>query len=161
MWCFYRNLIPQWKLNSKSKVQKKFSLHKTIIGKKFSKPARTKNSRFKNFSICRKKLLFKIRIFFAKIPFQTLIFNEKACFKIMPFKRSTKCGKFVVFCGVNWIRTFFFQMWIFDRNLIPRYKLNSKSNFQKNFVSTKWFFEKFVIEIRQDEKLSIQKLVNL
>ena len=164
MWCFYRNLIPRWKLNSKSKVQKKFSLHKTIIGKKFSKPARTKNSRFKNFSICRKKLLFKIRIFFPKIPFQTLIFNEKACFKIMPFKRSTKCGKFVVFCGVNWIRTFFFrcefliEIWFLNKNwtqklcfwkifllqnMIIRNVLYSKSAGTKNSQFKTWPFGKF------------------
>ena len=99
---------------------KKISLRKTIIGKSFSKSARTKNSRFKNLSSCRKKLHFKNRIFFPKIPFQTLIFNEKACFKIMPFKISTKSEKNCCFLWSKLSQNVFFQMWIFDRNLISQ-----------------------------------------
>ena len=83
-----------------------------------SKSARTKNSRFKNWSICRKKLHFKIQIFFQKIPFQNLIFNEKVCFKIMSFKMSTQSEKLVVVRGANWVKTFLFQVWFFHRNLV-------------------------------------------
>ena len=126
---------------------KKISLRKTNIGKNFSKSARTKNSRFKNLSICRKKLHFKIWIFFPKIPFQTLIFNEKACFKIMPFKRSTKCGKFVVFCGVNWIRTFFFrcsfliEIWFLNKNWTQKLSF-WKVFFLQNMTIRKVFYYK-------------------
>ena len=86
---------------------------KRLLEKNFSKPARTKNSLFKNWSICRKKLHFKIRIFFQKIPFQTLIFNEKACFKIIPFKISTKSEKLVVVCGANLVKTLFLRRDVF------------------------------------------------
>ena len=85
-----------------------------------SKSAETKNSGFKNWSICRKKLDFKIRFFFQKFPFQNTIFNGKVYFKIMPFKISTQTEKLVVVCGANWVKTFIFQMWIFHRNLISQ-----------------------------------------
>ena len=85
-----------------------------------SKSAATKNSGFKNWSICRKKLDFKIRLFFQKFPFQNTIFNGKVYFKIMPFKISTQTEKLVAVCGANWVKTFTFQMWIFHRNLISQ-----------------------------------------
>ena len=87
-----------------------------------SKSDRRKNSRFKNWSICRKKLHFKIQFFFQKSPFQNLIFNEKVYFKIMPFKISTKSEKFVVFRGGNQIKTLFLrcdasiEIWFLNKN---------------------------------------------
>ena len=118
---------------------------KRLLEKNFSKPARTKNSLFKNWSICRKKLHFKIRIFFQKIPFQTLIFNEKACFKIIPFKISTKSEKLVVVCGANRVKTLFLrrdvfiEIWFLNlywtQNLIFRKILSPQNHFSNSILS--------------------------
>ena len=135
----------------------------------FSKSTGTKSSQLRTWhfekchfkvSLCRKILLQNLIVFFRKISFQTLIFKEKVCYKVMPFKMSTKSGKFVVFCGANWVKTTFFRceflidIWFLNKNW------TQKLSFWKNFVSTKRFFEKFFIEIRPDEKLSIQIVIN-
>ena len=122
---------------------------KRLLEKKFSKPARTKNSRFKNWSICGKTLHFKIRIFFQKIPFQTLIFNEKACFKIMPLKISTKSEKLVFSAEEIKLKRYFLDVMFW-----------SKSDFSikieiENWVSGKLFFSKIWLF----EKLFIIKSV--
>ena len=124
---------------------------KRLLEKNFSKPARTKNSRFKNWSICRKKLHFKIRIFFPKITFQTLIFNGKACFKIMPFKISAKSEKFVVLCGANWVRTFFIrcefllEIWFLNKNWTQKLSF-WKNFFLQNMTIRKVFYYKKLAE---------------
>ena len=110
-----------WKINF---------LQKMIIQKVlFSISSGTINSQFKIWHV-------------EKLSIQSLIFKEKVCFiiwifssenfisnsdfqwkgllQIMPFKISTKSEIVVVFCGANWVRTFFFQMWVFDRNLISQ-----------------------------------------
>ena len=100
-------LDKQWTQNI---IFRKKSLStKRKFEKFFPKSARTKNSRSKTWSICRKKLHFKIRIFFQKIPFQSLIFNEKFYFRIMIFKINTKSENFVVFPGANWVKTLFLR----------------------------------------------------
>ena len=107
-----------------------------------SKSARTKNSRFKNWSICRKKLHFKIQIFFQKIPIQNLIFNEKVYFKIMPFKISTKSETFAVFRGGSQIKTLFLrcdvliEIWFLNKNwtqnlFFGNYFFSTKSLFKE------------------------------
>ena len=76
----------------------------------------------------------------------------------MPFKLSTPSEKLVV-CGANWIKTFFFQMWFFHRNLISQKKLNSKNEFLENISSPEKDYSKcFVFEICRNEKFSIQNL---
>ena len=108
-----------------------------------SKSARTKNSRFKNWSICRNKLHFKIRIFFQNFPFQNLIFNEKVYFKIMRFKISTNSEKLVAFRGGNQVKTLFLrydvliEIWFLNKNWTQNFF------FGKYFFSTNWLFKKF------------------
>ena len=107
-----------------------------------SKSARTKNSRFKNWSICRKKLHFKIQFFFQKNPIQNLIFNEKVYFKIMPFKISTKSEKFASFRGGSQIKTLFLrcdvliEIWFLIKNwtqnlFFGNYFFSTKSLFKE------------------------------
>ena len=109
-----------------------------------SKSAKTKNSRFKNWSNCRKKLHFKIRTFFQKFPFQNPIFNGKVYFKIMPFKISTQSEKLVVVCGANWVKTFFFrceffiETWFLNKNWIQ------KLSFCKTFLPQKKIIRNFL-----------------
>ena len=97
----------------------------------------------KNGSICRKKLHFKIRIFFQKFSFQNLIFNEKVYFKIMPFKISTKMEKLVVFRGGNQVKTLFLRcdvligIWFLNKNW------TQNTFFGNYFFSTNWLFKKF------------------
>ena len=98
-----------------------------------SKSARTKNSLFKNWSICRKKLHFKIRIFCQKFPFQNLIFNEKVYFKIMPFKISTKSQNLVVFRGGNQVKTLFLRCDVLIEIWFLKKNWNRKLSFWKIF----------------------------
>ena len=58
-------------------------------------------------------MLHNLILFFERISFQTLIFNGKACFKIMPFKISTKSEKLVVVRGANRIKTLFLRRDVF------------------------------------------------
>ena len=138
---------PQWKMNSKSKFQKKNSLStKRLLEDFFSKSARTKNSRFKNWSFCRKKLHFEIRIFFWKIPFQTLIFNDKAGFKIMPFKISTKSEKNCCFLCSKLSQNVFFSVVNFWSKSVFSIKIELKNWVSgKIFFSKIWLFEKLFI----------------
>ena len=84
--------------------------------------------------------------FFQKVPFQNRIFNEKVYFKIMPFKKSTKSEKIVVFCGANRVKTLFLrrdvfiEIWFLNknwtRNLFFRKKnLSPQNDFSKSFLS--------------------------
>ena len=107
MWCFYRNLIPQWKLISNSKFQKKILSPQNDYWKKFFRnPPGRKTLDSKTDQFVGKYFTSKCDIF-LKIHFKFVIFNEKFYFKIMPFKISPKSEKFVVFPGTNWVRTFF------------------------------------------------------
>ena len=92
-------------LNFRKILSPQNDLSKSIL----SKSDRTKNFRFKNWSICRKKLHFRIRHFFQKIPFQISVFQRKFYFKIMLFKISTKIEKLVVFRGGNQVKTLFLR----------------------------------------------------
>ena len=114
-------------------------LSKSIL----SKSARTKNFRFKNWSICRKNFHFKIRIFFQKIPFQNLIFNEKVYFRIMPFKISTKIEKLVVFRGGNQVKTLFLRCDVLIDIWFLNINWTQNINFGNYFFSTNWLFKKF------------------
>ena len=110
-----------------------------------SKSARTKNSRFKNWSICRKKHHFKIRHFFKKFHFKFLIFKQKVYFKIMPFKISTKSENYVVFPGANWVRPFFSDVNFWSKSDFSM-KIELKNWVSgKYFLSRIWLFEKFFI----------------
>ena len=48
---------------------------------------------FSKFHCAGKRLLQNLIPFFLKISFQTLIFNEKVCYKVMPFKISRQIKK--------------------------------------------------------------------
>ena len=85
-----------------------------------SKSARTKNSRFKNWSICRKKLHFKIRHFFQKIPFQISDFQRKGLLQNHAFWNRHEKWKLCCFSRSNLSQNVFFLMWFFDRNLISQ-----------------------------------------
>ena len=102
-----------------------------------TKSAKTKNSRFKNWSNCRKKLHFKIRTFFQNIPFQNPIFNGKVYFKIMPFQISTQSEKLVVVCGANWVKTFFFRCEFFIETWFLKKNWIQKLSFWKTFLPQK------------------------
>ena len=116
---------------------------------------------FSNFHCAGKTFASESDYFFLKISIQTLIFNEKVCYKVMPFKMSTQSEKLVVGHGANPVKTLFLrpdvfiEIWFLDINWTENLTI------RKNFVSTKRFFEKFFIEIRQDKKLSILKLIKL
>ena len=116
---------------------------------------------FSNFHCAGKRLLQNLITFFLKISFQTLIFNEKVFYKIMFCKMSTQSEKLVVGRWANRVKTLclrrdvFIEIWFLDINW------TENLIFRKIFVSTKWFFEKFFIEIRQDKKLSNLKLIKL
>ena len=124
-----------------------------------SKYARTKNSRFKNWSICRKKLHFKTRIFFQKVPFQNLIFNGKVCFKIMPFKMSTQSQKLVVFRGGNQVKTLFLRCDVLMEIRFLNKNWNRKLCFWKIIFLQNMIFRKvFYYKICRNEMFSIQNL---
>ena len=164
-----------WFLNinwTQNLILEKFCLHKMnfrIIFYRNPPGRKTLDSKTDHF--VGKNFTSKSDIFFKSIHFKFLIFKEKVYFKIMPFKISTKKENYLVFPGANWVRTFFFQMWIF----------RSKSDFSiktelKNWVSGKysfsriWLFEKFFniksagtknsqFTIRNFEKMSFQNLI--
>ena len=110
-----------------------------------SKYAWTKNSRFKNWSICRKKLHFKTRIFFQKVPFQNLIFNEKVCFKIMPFKMSTQ-SQILLFSAeeIKSKRYFLDVMFWWKSDFSIKIEIENWVS-GKYFFSKIWLFEKFLL----------------
>ena len=85
---FIRNLPERRILNSKSDFLKFF---------------------FSIFHCAGKRLLQNLISFFRKISFQTLIFNEKVCYKVMPFKMSTQREKLVVVRGANRVKTLFLR----------------------------------------------------
>ena len=126
-------------LNFRKILSPQNDLSKSIL----SKSARTKNFRFKNWSICRKNFHFKIRIFFQKIPFQNLIFNEKVYFRIMPFKISTKIEKLVVFRGGNQVKTLFLRCDVLIDIWFLNINWTQNINFGNYFFSTNWLFKKF------------------
>ena len=113
------------------------------------------------FSFCWKTFTSESDYFLLKVSFQTLISNEKVCYKVMPFETSTQSEKLVVGRGANRVKTLclrrdvFIEIWFLDINW------TENLIFRKIFVSTNWFFGKFFIEIRQDKKLSILKLIKL
>ena len=137
----------------------------------FSKSAGTKISQFKTwhfgvfsfqiFIVQGKLLLQNLITFFLKISFQTLIFNEKVCYKVMPFKMSMQSEKLVVGRGANRVKTLFLRPDVFIEIWFLDINWTENLIFRKIFVSTKYFFEKFFSEIRQDKKLSILKLIKL
>ena len=105
-----------------------------------------------NFHCAGKLLLQNLITFFLKISFQTLIFNEKVCYKVMPFKMSTQSEKLVVGRGANRVKTLFLRRDVFIEIWFLDVNWTENLIFRKKFVSTKWFFEKFFIENRQDKK---------
>ena len=135
--------IESWFLNKnwtqKLSFRKIFFLQNMIFRKDlFSKAARMKNFQFKtnltfwkffisNFH-CAGKPFFQdlILFFFGKTSFQTLTFNERVCYKVMPFKMSTQSDKLVVVRGANRVKTLFLICDVFYRNLIPQKKIELK-----------------------------------
>ena len=120
------------------------------------------------FSLYRKTFASESDSFFRKISLQTLIFNEKVFVKNMPFKMGTKSGKFVVFCGANWVKTtffrceFFIETWFLNKNWIQKLRfwkiflpqkmiirnvLYSKSAGTKNSQFKTWHFGIFSFQI--------------
>ena len=142
-------------MNSKTEFLEIFLLQNMIIWKVFySKSAGTKNSQFKNwllkfffsnFHCAGKRLLQNLIPFFLKISFQTLIFNEKVCYKVMPFKMSTQSEKLVVVRGANRVkplllrRDVFIEIWLLNinwtQNLIFRKILSPQNDFSKSLLS--------------------------
>ena len=119
-------------------------------------------------SLYRKTFASQSDSFFRKISLQTLIFNEKVFVKNMPFKMGTKSGKFVVFCGANWVKTtffrceFFIETWFLNKNWIQKLRfwkiflpqkmiirnvLYSKSAGTKNSQFKTWHFGIFSFQI--------------
>ena len=94
------------------------------------------------FSLSLKLFLQNLITFFLKISFQTLIFNEKVCYKVKPFKISTQSEKLVVVRGANRVKTLFLrrdvfiEIWFLNENWIQNL------NFRKNSLSTKRLLEK-------------------
>ena len=113
------------------------------------------------FSLYRKTFASESDSFFRKISFQTLIFDERVCYKVMPFKMSTQSEKLVVVRGANRFKTLFLrcdvfiEIWFLNENWIQTLNFRKKFSLHKTIIGKKFF------EIRQDEKLSIQKLINL
>ena len=99
---------------------------------------------FSNFHCAGKRLLQNLIHFFLKISFQTLISNEKVCYKVMLFKMSTQSEKLVVFRGAYWVKTFFFrceffiETWFLCKNWIQ------KLSFWKIFLLQNMFIRKFL-----------------
>ena len=151
--------IEIWFLNKnwtqKLSFWKIFFFQSMLIRKVFySISAGTKNSQFKiwlfeifllNFSLCRKTFASESDSFFWKISFQTLIFNEKVCYKVMPFKMSTQSEKLVVVRGANRVETlfprrdFFIEIWFLNKkwtqNLIFRKILSPQNEFSNSILS--------------------------
>ena len=100
---------------------------------------------FSNFHCAGKRLLQNLIPFFLKISFQTLIFNEKVCYKVMPFKMSTQSEKLVVVRGANRVKTLFLrrdvliEIWFLNKNwtqnLIFRKILSPQNDFSKIILS--------------------------
>ena len=93
--------------------------------------------------IVQEKFCFRIwLLFFLKISFQTLIFNEKGSYKVMPLKMSTKSEQLNVLCGANRVKTLFLicdvfiEIWFLNENWIQNL------NFRKKSLSTKRLLEK-------------------
>ena len=114
---------------------------------------------FSNFHCAGKRLLQNLITFFLKISFQTLIFNEKVCYKVMPFKMSTQSENYVVFPGANWVRTFFFrfefliEIWFLNKNWAQKLSFWTII-FLQNMIIWKVFYYK----ICRNEKFSIHNL---
>ena len=89
------------------------------------------------------KVCFRIWFLFPKNSFECLIFNEKGCYKTMPFKTSTKTEKNCYFLRSKFSRTDFTQMWTFHHNLISQKNWTLTVLFRKQFFSKIWLFEKF------------------
>ena len=159
-------------MNSKTEfLEKKFSPKYDYSKAFYSKICRNKQFSiqnltfwkffFSNFHCAGKLFLQNLITFFLKISFQTLIFNEKVCYKVKPFEMSTQSEKLVVGRGANRVKTLFLRRDVFIEIWFLDINWTENLIFRKNFVSTKWFFEKFFIENRQNKKLSILKLINL
>ena len=116
---------------------------------------------FSNFHWAWKLFLQNLITFFLKISFQTLIFNEKVCYKVKPFKISTQSEKLVVVHGANRVKTLFLRRDVFIEIWFLDINWTENLIFRKKIVSTNWYFEKFFIENRRNKKLSILKLINL
>ena len=152
--------IETWFLN-KNWIQK-LSFWKILLPQKmiignvlYSKSAGTKNSQFKTWHfgifsfqifIVQENFCFRIWfLFFWKISFQNLIFNEKVCYKVMPFKMSTQNEKLVVVRGANRVKTLFLrrdvliEIWFLNKNwtqnLIFRKNLSPQNDFSKSILS--------------------------
>ena len=159
------------KIELKNWLSGKYFFSKIWLFEKFFiiKSAATKNSQFKTwpfgnflfkFSLCMKTFASESDSFFSKNSFQTLIFNEKVCYKIMPFKMSTKSEQFVVLRGANRVKTLFPRCDVFIKVWFLNYNWIQNLNFRKKFSLHKTIIGKVFFEIRNDEKLSIQKLIN-
>ena len=128
---FCRHLIPQYKLNSKYKFRKLLFLHKLIIQKvSFSKSAGTKNSQlkienltfwklfFSNFHCTGKGLLQNLILFFGKFHFKLWFSMKEFATKSCLLKWAREVKNLLLSAEHIESKRFFFQMWIFHRNLI-------------------------------------------
>ena len=87
-----------------------------------------------NFHCAGKLLLQNLIIFLLKISFQTLIFNEKGSYKVMPFKMSTKMNNLLFWAEQIESKHYFLDVMFLSKS-DPQWKLNSKSNFRKKILS--------------------------
>ena len=142
------------KIELKNRVSGKYFFSKIWLFEKFFIIKNCRNEKFSvqnltfwkfSFSIfhCAGKLLLQNLItFFLKISFQTLIFNEKVCCKVVPFKMSTKSEQLVVLRGANRVKTWFLrcdvfiEIWFLNENWIQNL------NFKKKSLCTKRLLEK-------------------
>ena len=77
---------------------------------------------FSNFHCAGKRLLQNLIPSFSKISVQNLIFNEKVCYKVMPFKISRQIQKPFIVRGANRFKTLFLkcdvliEIWFLNKN---------------------------------------------
>ena len=115
------------------------------------------NFSFQNF-IVQENVFSESDYFFRKISFQTLIFNEKVCVKNTPFKMGTKSGKFVVFCGANWVKTTFLDVNFSSQPDFSKIKELKPCFSENNFLPKFDYSKSFFFEVCRNEKLTIQNL---
>ena len=95
-----------------------------------------------NFHCARKRLLQNL-ILSGKFHFRLWFLIKKVCYKVMPFRMSTKSEQLVVLRWANRVKTLFLrcddfiEIWFLNENWIQNL------NFRKNSLSTKRLLDKF------------------
>ena len=105
-----------------------------------------------------KTLHHNLILFFERTSLQTLIFNEKICFRTKLFKTSTKSENSVAFLATNWIKTIFFSDMNFSsKSFSSKIELKT-SSFEISFSLKCDYSKSSLFNIFLDNKFSIQNL---